>query len=170
MKDYERPTITIKLKPYLQEFLKSELRRNVVSKRDILGIILIPLLEKLPENLPPYMPKGPDFITFPLQFTREINIRGNVWISPENQVMLEKYLEWHFKQLFFNYMNDKVRYFGSFKKAILQFCADYELAMNHINYEMLKKDYYRKRKRKGNGKSLPLSVPGLSPGFYHHNF
>jgi hypothetical protein len=112
------------------------------------------------------MPKGAEFITFTLPFTRDIDIRGDVWISPANQEMLEKYLEWHFKQLFFNYMNDKVRYCGSFKKAILQFCADYEFAMNHINYEMLKKDYYRKRKKKKEEKSFPLSVPGLSPGFY----
>jgi hypothetical protein len=165
MKD-ERPTITVKLKPYLQEYIRSELRRAHASKRNILGIILMPLLEKLPAGMPPFMPKGADFITFTLPFTRDIDIRGDVWISPANQEMLEKYLEWHFKQLFFNYMNDKVRYCGSFKKAILQFCADYEFAMNHINYEMLKKDYYRKRKKKKEEKSFPLSVPGLSPGFY----
>ena len=164
MKD-ERPTITVKLKPYLQEFLNSELRRSLVSKRNILGVILMPLLEKVPGDAPPYIPKGPEYMTFTLPFTRDINIRGNIWISPENQIMLEKYLEWHFKQLFFNYMNDKVRYLGSFKKAILQFCADYDLAMNHINYEMLKKDYYRKRKRNDKEKSLPLSVSRLSPGF-----
>ena len=166
MKDSERPTLTVKLKPYLQEYLRSELRRSHVSKRNILGVILMPLLEKRPAGIPPIMPKGEDFITFTLPFTRDINIRGDVWISPVNQEMLEKYLEWYFKQLFFNYMNDKVRYCGSFKKAILQFCADYEFAMNHINYEMLKKDYYRKRKRKKEEKSFPLSVPGLSPGFY----
>ena len=166
MKDNERPTLTVKLKPYLQEYLRSELRRSHVSKRNILGVILMPLLERRPAGIPPFMPKGAEFITFTLPFTRDINIRGDVWISPVNQEMLEKYLEWYFKQLFFNYMNDKVRYCGSFKKAILQFCADYEFAMNHINYEMLKKDYYRKRKRKKDEKSLPLSVPGLSPGFY----
>jgi len=166
MKDNDRPTLTVKLKPYLQEYLRSELRRSHVSKRNILGVILMPLLERRPAGIPPLMPKGAEFITFTLPFTRDINIRGDVWISPVNQEMLEKYLEWYFKQLFFNYMNDKVRYCGSFKKAILQFCADYEFAMNHINYEMLKKDYYRKRKRKKDEKSLPLSVPGLSPGFY----
>ena len=166
MKDEERPTLTVKLKPYLQEYLRSELRRSHVSKRNILGVILMPLLERRPAGIPPFIPKGAEFITFTLPFTRDINIRGDVWISPVNQEMLEKYLEWYFKQLFFNYMNDKVRYCGSFKKAILQFCADYEFAMNHINNEMLKKDYYRKRKRKKDEKSLPLSVPGLSPGFY----
>jgi hypothetical protein len=37
--------------------------------------------------------------------------------------------------------------------------------MTFINYEMLKKDFYRERIRKKTGKSLPLSVPGLSPGY-----
>ncbi len=166
MKDNERPTVTVKLKPYLQEFLRNELRSDHASKRNILGIILMPLLEKVPAGQPPFIPKGPEYITFSLPSTRDIDIRGDIWISPENQAMFERYLEWHFKQLFFNYMNDKVRYCGSFKKAILQFCGDYGFAMNHINYEMLKKDYYRKRKRKEAEKSFPLSVPGLSPGFH----
>ena len=31
----------------------------------------------------------------------------------------------------------------------------------NINYEMLKKDYYRKRKRNNIEKSLPQTVPGF---------
>ena len=154
----------VKLKPYLQEFLKSELRGNLASKRNIIGVILLPLLEKRPIDVPPFIPKGPEYIQFTLPFTKDKNIRGDLWISPINQEMFERYLEWHFKQLFYHYMNDKVRYTHSFKRNILQFCADHDFTMTFINYEMLKKDFYRERIRKKTGKSLPLSVPGLSPG------
>ena len=155
----------VKLKPYLQEFLKSELRGNLASKRNIIGVILLPLLEKRPVDVPPFIPKGSEYIKFTLPFTKDKNIRGDLWISPINQEMFERYLEWHFKQLFYHYMNDKVRYTHSFKRNILQFCADHDFTMTFINYEMLKKDFYRERKRKKTGKSLPLSVPELSPGY-----
>ena len=41
-----RPTITIKLKPHLQEFLKCKLREeaSVASRKNFIGAILSPLL------------------------------------------------------------------------------------------------------------------------------
>ena len=163
MNDNQRPTITIKLKPYLQEYLAFELRSNMASKRNLIGILIHKFLEYMPPDVQPDFPKGPEYMTFLVPFFEDINVRGNLWISPLNQQIFEQFVEWHFKQLFFHYMNDKVRLYHSFKKAILQFCADYQFTMNYINYEMLKKDYYRKRSRKKADKDLPLSVPGLSP-------
>ena len=162
-KHEDRPTITIKLKPYLQEYLLFELRSNLASKRNLIGILLHRFLEPRPEDIPAEFPKGQEYMTFTLPFFHDINVRGDLWVSPNNQEMFEHFVEWHFKQLFFHYMNDKVRLYRSFKKAILQFCADYQFTMNYINYEMLKKDYYRKRSRKKADKDLPLCVPGLSP-------
>lgn len=164
MKNDVHPSVTIKLKPYLQEYLLYELRTNLASKRNIIGILLKPFLELMPDDVPPSFPKGREYITFELPYNKDINIRGNIWISPKNQEAFEQYIEWHFKQLFFHYMNDKVRYYRSFKKAILQFCGEHEFPMTYINYEMLKKDFYRKRARKNAENSLPLSVPGMSPG------
>jgi hypothetical protein len=40
---------------------------------------------------------------------------------------------------------------------------DHDFTYSHINYELLKKDYYRKRKRKNIENNLPLSVPGFFP-------
>ena len=155
----DRPSVTIKLKPYLQEYLLCELRSNMASQRNIIGILLHPFLEKRPVDIPPFIPEGPDYITFLLPGDKKKNIRGNLWVSPENQQIFERFVEWHFKQIFFHYMNYRVKQYHSFKKAIIQFCIDHEFTYTHINYEMLKKDYYRKRQRKKTGKSLPLSVP-----------
>ncbi len=156
-----RASITIKLKPYLQEYLLCELRSNMASKRNIIGIILNPYLEKRPDDIAPFIPEGPEYITFFLPGDKKKNIRGNLWVSPGNQLIFERFIEWHFKQIFFHYMNYRVKECRSFKKAIIQFCVDHEFTFSHINYELLKKDYYRKRKRKKTEKSLPLSVPGL---------
>jgi hypothetical protein len=161
MKEYERPSVTVKLKPYLQEYLLCELRTNMASKRNIIGILLHPFLEKRPAGIPPFIPEGPDYITFLLPGDHKKDIRGNLWVSPDNQQLFERFLEWHFKQLFFHYMNYRVNEYKSFKKAILQFCIDHEFTFSNINYEMLKKDYYRKRKRKNIEKSFPQTVPGF---------
>jgi len=158
----DRPSVTIKLKPYLQEYLLCELRTNLASKRNIIGILLQPFLEKRPPDVPPFMPHGPGYITFVLPYNNKKNIRGNLWVSPKNQEIFERFIEWHFKQLFFHYMNDKVMVYKSFKTAILQFCLDHNFTYAYINYELLKKDYYRKRKRKKSENSLPLSVPGFT--------
>jgi len=163
MKEHERPSVTVKLKPYLQEYLLCELRSNLASKRNIIGILLQPFLEKRPAGVPPFMPESPEYITFFLPYEKKKNIRGNLWVSPENQQLFERFVEWHFKQLFFHYMNYRVKEYRSFKLAIVQFCQDHDFTYSHINYELLKKDYYRKRKRKNIEKSLPLSVPGFLP-------
>ena len=163
MKQEERPTITIKLKPYLQEYLVCELKSEIAHKTNIIGKLLKPLLEIRPRDAMPDLVKGPEYISLGLPFNDDVNIRGNLWVSPKNQAIFEEFLEWHFKQLFFHYMNDKVRYSKSFKKSILQFCVDHDFTFANMNYEMLKKDYYRKRKRKNPDYILPDFVPVLSP-------
>ena len=160
MKEHERPSVTIKLKPYLQEYLLCELRTNMASKRNIIGILLQPFLEKRPQVFLHLFRMV--LITSLFYFhEKKKDIRGNLWVSPDNQQLFERFLEWHFKQLFFHYMNYRVNEYKSFKKAILQFCIDHEFTFSNINYEMLKKDYYRKRKRKNIEKSFPQTVPGF---------
>lgn len=169
MRNNERPSVTVKLKPYLQEYLLCELRTNMASKRNIIGILLNPLLEKRPPDVPPFMPTGPEYITFYLAGDNKKDIRCNLWVSPENQVMFERYVEWHFKQMFYHYMNYKVKEYRSFKKAIYQFCVDHDFTWSNINYELLKKDFYRKRKRKKSEKTFPQTVPGffqMQPGIF----
>lgn len=163
MNEQDRPTITIKLKPYLQEYLICELKSDVAHKTNLIGKLLKPLLEIRPKGVAVEFKKGPEYITLGLPYNDDLNIRGNLWVSPRNQAIFEEFLEWHFKRLFFHYMNDKVRYSKSFKKCILQFCADYNFTFAHMNYELLKKDYYRRRKRKNPEYILPDFVPAMSP-------
>ncbi len=163
MNEDNRPTISIKLKPYLQEYLFCQLNTDIAYKTNIIGKLLKPLLEKRPKDVFPHLVDSYEYIQIKLPNNDDININGNLWVSPKNQIIFEDFLEWHFKQLFYNYMNDKVRYNKSFKSTILQFCADHNFTFAHMNYDLLKKDYYRKRKKYNNKLILQDFVPALSP-------
>lgn len=172
METNDRPTLTIKLKRYLQEYVRAELSDNMLaSKRNLVGKIIKPFLVIRPPGVHPEFNTGPDYITFPLPNYEDLNVKNNLYITPESQVIIEEFLDLHFKDLFYHYMKDKVRFYRSFKKCILQFCADHNFTFDHINYEMLKKYYYRRRKEeepavghtKSVNKMLSGNVPGMSP-------
>lgn len=149
--------LTIKLKPYLQEYLQCKLGEPVnASTRNIVGALMRPLLQYRPKDVDHEFIDGPEYMHIDIVGYDFINIRqGTVWMHPDNQAIFEKQLDAHFKDLFFAYMNDKVRYSlldrkgkvirnGQIKNIILQFCSDYNITFNSITYEMLKKYYYRK--------------------------
>ena len=163
MKKNENPTITVKLKPYLQEYLVCSLNSTRASRTNLIGKLLKPLLEIRPAGVLPEFKKGPEYITFSLPYYEDLWVKSNLWIPPRNQEIFESYLEWYFKELFFQYMDDKVRFYKSFKKCILQFCFDYNVTFSNINYEMLKKDYYRKRNRIKNKKNCSGFFSEMSP-------
>ncbi|HNW52859.1 MAG TPA: hypothetical protein PKN21_01260 [Bacteroidales bacterium] len=149
--------LTIKLKPYLQEYLTCKLGDPVTaSTRNIVGALMRPLLQYRPKDVDHEFIDGPEYIKINLREFDFIDIRsGTVWMHPDNQAIFEKQLDAHFKDIFMSYMNDKVRYSlldrkgkvirnGQIKNIILQFCSDYNITFKSITYEMLKKYYYRK--------------------------
>lgn len=154
MEQETRTTITIKLKPYLQEYLKCKLKQeDVTANRTFVGVIVKPLISYRPMDVKPSFTNGDEYITIELPTYMDLEIRrGSVFMTESNQEQFERILNWHFWDLFFQYMDDKVRYMskentrkGSIKKCILQFCSDYNISYNHLNYEMMKKAYYRRR-------------------------
>jgi hypothetical protein len=162
MKKNERHTITIQLKPYIQDFFFNERCKNFVSTREMVGLIIKPFLERRPKNKLPDIIKDPEYITFPLPLYNNFDLRCNYWISPKNQKTIQLILDRHFKEIFYNYMDDKVRFTYSFKKSILQFCSDYNIPFNSDYYETLKKDYYRQRKKaEKDRKIISRTVPKL---------
>jgi hypothetical protein len=145
-----KPTITIKIKPYLQEFIICALGDEApkASRRNFIGAILSPLLEYTPQDHVPRQIKGEDSFTFPLPreaYGKETR-RGTLYVSKENQLIFERILRIYFKSIFFQFVDDKIRYNRQIKDCILMFCAHYQITFNKINYEMLKKSYYRYRK------------------------
>ena len=153
-------TITIKLKPALQEFVRGQHGNPVVAgRRTFFGKLVQTFLQNRPADIPPTFETSPEYITVQLPYWNDMNVaNGNLWIPPREQVFLEQILDAYFKEVFLNYVNDKIRYTiltphgrivrrARIKDAILQFCADYHMAYSEIHYESLKKRHYRNRKR-----------------------
>jgi hypothetical protein len=147
-------TVTIRLKPYLQEYLRCKLQSEDISaKGNFLGTIIRPFLSLRPSDEPPCFECGPEFITIQLPTYQDLEVRrGTVHMSEKNQEAFGRILNAHFWEMFFNYMDDKVRYMnsentrkGTIKRVILQFCSDHNISYNSLNYEMMKKAYYRRR-------------------------
>ena len=145
-----RQTLTIKLKHYLQEFLLCHLGDDaaLASKKNIIGAILAPMIEYAPKDYVFSRKIDPSYITFELpdKLGGKDTMKGKIFLSEFNQKNFERILSIYFKQLFFQYVDDKIRYHPEIKQCILQFCADYNISFNYLNYEMLKKSYYRKTK------------------------
>jgi hypothetical protein len=144
-----RPTITLKLKPYLQEFVLADLRDSRLASCDhLIGKLIRPFIQKRPKHLPPFMPEGPEFITLELPLYNDFDLRCGYYINARDQMIIQNILIVHFKGLFYQYMKDKVRFDQqNFQQCVYQFCFDYGFSFNHINYDMLKKTFYRTRKK-----------------------
>jgi hypothetical protein len=160
--------VTIKLKPYLQDFVRGFLNDDVVkaSTRNFIGKMLRIFIQYYPKDYKPVFAKSVYHITIELHFfTNTVDLRGNVYMSEENQRSFESMLDDFFKNLFYQYMDDKIRYNDEIKKCIIDFCDFYNITYSVINYEMLKKSYYRHRdktggkiSKKGRKKSNSLSL------------
>ena len=169
-----RNTITLKLKPYLQEYITCKLGDPIVAGRtNIVGALLFPFVQTRPADVAPYFPEGAEYITLEIMDSFKCNIsNGTAWISPENQQEFERILRIHFKEILHSYIEDKIRYSlidnqgrifrrNQIKKIILQFCSDLDLCFSEDMYEMMKKSFYRKgieTSKKSSGK-LSLSCP-----------
>ena len=134
------------------------------SNRHLIGAILSPLLEYFPKDKAPKRPRGNHFITFTLPIDiADMQVRHySVFVSEKNQAVFQRILYLYFKDLFCCYVDDKARYCNRIKDCILMFCSDYQITFNHINYESLKKTYYRhlKKQQKKGGK-VSLNCPNI---------
>ena len=161
-----RPTITIKLRPHLQEFVLAELRgSSLASGYQIIGKLVRPFIRYRPVDVNPKFERGANFITFTLPFYSKVDLRHkNFYISEQNQRVIENLLDAHFKKIFYNYMKDKVRFDNrNFTVCILQFCYDYDFCYDNINFEMLKKFFYRERKKDKNNGNVANNLSRCCP-------
>jgi hypothetical protein len=161
--------VTIRIrKRHLREYIQRTHQANT-STKNVVGALLAPFVEPCPRSVKPDFSGGEEQITIELSGTHatpvSTNYRGVVYVSENNQRNFERALDRVFDSLFYSYVDDKVRYEVEIKRCILQFCSDYGLSFDDDVYEMLKKRYYRERKRREEQKSLPKIVPELSLAF-----
>jgi hypothetical protein len=163
--------ITVKVrKPHLRDYIRYTGQASTSTKH-IVGALLAPFVELRPPDVKPVANFGAEEqVSIELVGTHmpngSVNYRGVAYVSERNQQNFERALDRVFDCLFFSYVDDKVRYEVEMKKCILQFCSDHGITYDTDVYEMLKKRYYRERKKRAEKKkTLPKNVPETSLSF-----
>ena len=88
----------------------------------------------------------------------EVNPLFIAYITDTGQRVIADHLMDGFKQTFRAYMEGALGNNTelSIKEAIEEFCNDYSIELEHVTYDMLRKDWYRYRARKEEDPSRPL--------------
>ncbi|MDR1984094.1 MAG: hypothetical protein LBQ28_04655 [Prevotellaceae bacterium] len=157
-------TTYIHLKPALQEFVVCAYLHGThnVSAGDTFGKLIKPWLTLPPKNHNVIIPEGKDIFVFELPNYENKNTEYNFYISPKG----EKYISIMLNEIFLTHMyihldNILQRMNKEIKEAIYDYCYSYNISFENINYESLKKSYYRYRQKKNKKKSSGF-VPVMS--------
>jgi len=167
------PKLTIKTEPYLREFILGKYKENT-SGYSFIMLILKPLVEYIPADKAPIIAHGEEYLELELPQYEfgAFNVRfDTVYLSPENAKEFNRLAIAWFRDIYYSYMDDKVRYANKFypgygrkafiKNTIIQFCSDNNMNFNKDNYENLKKGYYRMRKKREKDEKKQKSLGGL---------
>lgn len=160
-----RPTISIKLKPYLQDYIQYLMHLDhdyqdgeylLATTTSYLGRLVSPFISLRPLDENPFTDVDhSSMFTFRIINYRNFNTRHHTaWISPANQKHIEDIVSQHFRLTFRLYADDKIRYLlqdggsmkGALKNVVLQFCLDLNIDFDKISFELLCKSYWRDRK------------------------
>ncbi len=157
----DKKTVTIRLKPYLQEFytgISGSTKANS-SLRSFLGSIIILFIERIPRDYTPKLYTGEQYFDVELKHYSHHtgpDIRGNVYINEFHFPKIERCLMEYFDSIFFTFM-DQWTSNRTYSKSrvsnpkvndgILVFCRQHKI--NYARYfECLKKKYYRERNQR----------------------
>ena len=158
-------TAYIHLKPALQEFVVCAFLHGTrrVSATDTFGKLIKPWLTTPPDEYNPITPAGPDIFEFELPNYNDKYTASNFYIAPKAQKYIATMLHEMFLNLMFIHL-DKIlprMEREQIKDAIYDYCYTYNISMEHVQYDTLKKAYYRYRKKKTQ-KNSSRFVPVLS--------
>ena len=152
--------VEIKIKPYLKEYFTNMYGSEPIqaTTANKLFPFLLQYLTHRPSGWKPPESKK-DNLLFELPYSEHVNVRSLNYISPKHFPEIRSFLYGKFWGDFISYMNQKV-----FKKrwqqkaAIIHFMLDNDMSWDKVDYETLKKIYYRylydNGKKKKNAKKV----------------
>jgi hypothetical protein len=167
-------TTTIKIKPYLKEFILCRFLSGQYrsSADDILGQTIKPFLVSSPENLTRITATSDDnFFTFELPNYSDKKVTYHNYIRPEHQRYIERIFEYFFREAMFHFVkqNHELNR-GDIKDWIINWCNLNNITFAKVNYETLKKAYWRYRvdqeEKEKNEKNTSRSLPCVSPRYH----
>lgn len=149
-------TVDVKVTPILKEFIQSVFKSDTirVGKNDLMCQKIKYLLKLPPKDYKPERNMSErikiELINFEICRTH-YRIECRNFLDTRGQKIIFDELNKSFKEVFHNYVLAYVRGNsgrpGSQKKGIEDFCEVYNLSMDHINYEMLKKSWDRSKQK-----------------------
>jgi hypothetical protein len=135
-----------------------------VTAADTFGKLIKPWLSTPPQNYDTKIPEENNIFEFELPNYEDKNTLYNFYISPRGEKYIATMLNEIFLKQMFIHLDKTLKNSGQIKEAIFDYCYSYSISFESINYESLKKSYYRYRK---NRKKSSGFVPDLSPAKKH---
>lgn len=154
--------ISIPIKPYLKDFLINMYGQEPIpaSKKNLIGILIEPLLQKPPADYIPSKTIKDDnsILVDVVWYNKECGSRKNplfnYYLGKDDQISFNKGVAKIFNTEFFSFVDGHLLAFQQLnrsveiKNTINLFCEKNNISIDHANYDMLQKSYYRYRKNK----------------------
>jgi len=147
-------TVKVAFRPMFVDYINSKWndRYNFPvfarDSNDHIGAIIKSQLRKQPLKPDIRKYENGEFVEFEIPYFKDLNIRYNNYISPNGEKMIQKWV----RQKFFFEMHNHImelslKGWTEIKSAILNFCDLHDLDPDHFNYDSLKREYLRFRKK-----------------------
>ena len=167
-------TCTIKMKPYLKEFVICRyLKGSYISNADdAIGSTIKPFLVASPPGLIRINANTNDsYFTFELPNYTDKKVNIYNYIQPENQRYIEKIFEMLFRESMFHFVLQNLELNkGDIKDWIICWCRMNNVTFAKVNYDTLKKAFWRYRKdqieKKKNENITTRLLPCVSPKYH----
>lgn len=165
---------TIKIKPYLKEFILCRFLNNrfQASADDALGTTIKPFLISSPCNLIKLeADENDNYFTFELPNYSDKKVIVFNYIDPRSQKYIEEIFELLFREAMFHHVQQNLELNGGLiKDWIINWCRFNNITFSKVNYETLKKAFYRYRmdqeNKEKNEKINTRLLPSISPRYH----
>jgi hypothetical protein len=143
--------IKVRLFPWVHSFLIEKgyfIQNTIITEKNIVGMYLLALIG---DNKPVYRCKmeGSIVVTVSLYLPKWTAFQTNAYLNSEKEFDFNKYCERLMKQELFSNLDFSCTYTDKeIKGLIYDFLDMYSIADGPINYDSLKKAYYREKKER----------------------
>jgi hypothetical protein len=145
----DRTQVTISLKPVLESFLRQEFECEsgpiMTTLKHRIGKYLYSKISTMDYPRKIKVGINPVTLLFPRQ--HDFHLEKFVFVTIEDQIDIQYMLTTEVYNLAVTYINKAITMDLSIKDGIYSFLERFPLRENHLNYEMIKKYYYRYRQK-----------------------
>ena len=151
--------ITLKLKPYLLEFIHSHLIDDILVRGNFVRNVISPFVQRIPKDYN-YVPIDPSIpcLSIPVQNFKNVDIRdGKVYVSEKNQRQIEQIFFSYFKTCLLSYFYYNFNSSITIKQIVHNFCIFYNVQEEFVQLDSIIRLLRRLRKKTNiNPTSCPL--------------